>query len=136
MIYDISPPITENLKVWPGDTSPSREVLCDMKDGVNIVALNEAIERMLATANETLLPPDIRISKASDQPAAVDKKVSEVVSNVISSIAVVILVLLFMAGLRTSAVWVVGFTQSMSDENMALIAKETKLIAEAITDAA
>jgi arylformamidase len=36
MIYDITPPISEKLKVWPGDTPPAREVLCDMKDGANI----------------------------------------------------------------------------------------------------
>jgi arylformamidase len=33
MLYDISPPITSNLKVWPGDTPPSREVLLDMDRG-------------------------------------------------------------------------------------------------------
>jgi arylformamidase len=36
MIYDISPPITERLKVWPGDTPPSREVLLDMDRGDNL----------------------------------------------------------------------------------------------------
>lgn len=36
MIYDISPPITENMPVWPGDTPPSREVLLDMKKGDNL----------------------------------------------------------------------------------------------------
>ena len=36
MIYDISPPITESLKVWPGDTPPTREVQLDMKRGDNI----------------------------------------------------------------------------------------------------
>jgi arylformamidase len=36
MIYDISPPISERLAVWPGDTPPSREVLCDMKGGANL----------------------------------------------------------------------------------------------------
>jgi arylformamidase len=36
MIYDISPLITPRLGVWPGDTSPAREVLCDMKRGDNI----------------------------------------------------------------------------------------------------
>lgn len=36
MIYDISPPITERLAVWPGDTPPRREVLCDLKRGDNI----------------------------------------------------------------------------------------------------
>jgi arylformamidase len=36
MIYDISPPITDRLQVWPGDTPPSREVLCDLRRGDNI----------------------------------------------------------------------------------------------------
>jgi arylformamidase len=36
MIYDITPPITERLKVWPGDTPSSHEVLCDMHRGDNI----------------------------------------------------------------------------------------------------
>jgi arylformamidase len=36
MIYDISPPITPALKVWPGDTPPAREVLLDMKAGANL----------------------------------------------------------------------------------------------------
>ncbi len=33
MIYDISPPITESLAVFPGDTPPVREVLMDMHKG-------------------------------------------------------------------------------------------------------
>jgi arylformamidase len=36
MIHDISPPISERLKVWPGDTPPTRDVLLDMKRGDNI----------------------------------------------------------------------------------------------------
>lgn len=36
MIYDISPAITTDLKVWPGDTPPSREVLLDIERGDNI----------------------------------------------------------------------------------------------------
>jgi len=35
MIFDISPPITDELKVWPGDTPPSREVLFDLASGAN-----------------------------------------------------------------------------------------------------
>src|SRR5438105_6182891 len=33
MIYDISPAISRRLKVWPGDTPPSREMLCDIQRG-------------------------------------------------------------------------------------------------------
>jgi arylformamidase len=36
MIYDISPPISERLAVWPGDTPPRRELLCDLHRGDNI----------------------------------------------------------------------------------------------------
>jgi arylformamidase len=36
MIYDLTPPITERLQVWPGDTPPRREVLLDLKRGDNI----------------------------------------------------------------------------------------------------
>ncbi|MCP4246845.1 MAG: kynurenine formamidase [bacterium] len=36
MLYDISPPITSALAVWPGDTPASREVLLDMNAGDNL----------------------------------------------------------------------------------------------------
>jgi arylformamidase len=36
MIHDITPTISERLQVWPGDTSPRREVLLDMHRGDNI----------------------------------------------------------------------------------------------------
>jgi arylformamidase len=36
MIYDITPAITPELKVWPGDTPVSREVLLDIEKGDTI----------------------------------------------------------------------------------------------------
>ena len=36
MLYDITPPITESLAVWPGDTTPTREILLNMKKGDNL----------------------------------------------------------------------------------------------------
>ena len=36
MLYDISPPISPRLAVWPGDTPPSREILLDLCDGAPI----------------------------------------------------------------------------------------------------
>jgi arylformamidase len=35
-IYDITPPISEQLSVWPGDTPPRREVLSDLARGDTI----------------------------------------------------------------------------------------------------
>lgn len=36
ILYDISPPVTTQLAVWPGDTPPRREVLLDMQRGDNL----------------------------------------------------------------------------------------------------
>ncbi len=36
MLYDITPPITPSLAVWPGDTPPTRELLCDMRRSDNL----------------------------------------------------------------------------------------------------
>jgi arylformamidase len=36
VLYDLTPPLTERLGVWPGDTPLSREVLCDLRKGDNI----------------------------------------------------------------------------------------------------
>lgn len=36
MIYDITPPISASLAVWPGDSPPSREVLCDLRRGDSV----------------------------------------------------------------------------------------------------
>jgi arylformamidase len=36
MIYDITPPVTGRMQVWPGDTPAAREVLCDIRRGDNI----------------------------------------------------------------------------------------------------
>lgn len=36
ILYDISPAITPALAVWPGDTPPLREVLCDLRRGDSV----------------------------------------------------------------------------------------------------
>lgn len=36
MLYDISPPLTPDLAVWPGDTPAQRELLFDMAAGDNL----------------------------------------------------------------------------------------------------
>ncbi|MCH2152384.1 MAG: cyclase family protein [Phycisphaerales bacterium] len=35
-MYDLSPPITENLAVWPGDTASSRELLMQLSNGDSV----------------------------------------------------------------------------------------------------
>lgn len=36
MIFDISPPITPSLAVWPGDTPITREIICRKEDGASV----------------------------------------------------------------------------------------------------
>jgi arylformamidase len=36
MIYDLTPPISEHLQVWPGDVPPRRRVQCDLRHGDNL----------------------------------------------------------------------------------------------------
>lgn len=36
MLYDITPSIDPRLAVWPGDTPPTREVLCDLAGGASV----------------------------------------------------------------------------------------------------
>ncbi len=35
-MWDLSPRIDAELKVWPGDTPPSREVLCELEKGASV----------------------------------------------------------------------------------------------------
>ena len=35
-LFDITPPITTRLAVWPGDTPPTREVLCEIERGATV----------------------------------------------------------------------------------------------------
>jgi arylformamidase len=45
MIYDITPPINEALRVWPGDAPPRREILQDMTrgDALTVSALHATV---------------------------------------------------------------------------------------------
>lgn len=36
MIYDISPPITADMPIWPGDTPPTRELLARLEAGAGV----------------------------------------------------------------------------------------------------
>jgi arylformamidase len=35
-LYDLTPPVSERLRVWPGDTPPRREILLNMRGGDEI----------------------------------------------------------------------------------------------------
>jgi multidrug efflux pump subunit AcrB len=75
-----------------------------MKSGQNITQLGEVVDELLATANETFLPPDIIVKKISNPPASVAEKIDDVVANLVDAVIIVLFVLLFMAGWRVASV--------------------------------
>ena len=90
-----------------GDGEASSEAIVlsfTMKPGQNITWLGEAVDRLLATANDTFLPPDIRIEKVSNPPLFVQSKIDDVVSNLVQAIGLVLLILGLLAGLRVAIV--------------------------------
>ncbi len=75
-----------------------------LKPGQNVSELGNAVDAMLATANYTFLPKDIRVEKVSDKPEMVDKKINEVVANLRDSVIIVLAVLVFLSGVRVAIV--------------------------------
>jgi multidrug efflux pump subunit AcrB len=75
-----------------------------LKPGQNISEMGTAIDEILATANDTFLPKDIRIAKVSNKPEIVDKKIAEVVENLVDSVLIVLGVLILMSGFRVATV--------------------------------
>ena len=59
-LYDISPPVSPELKVWPGDTPMSREVLLDMHKGANITLSTLRASVHLGAHAEGLAHPQAR----------------------------------------------------------------------------
>ena len=105
VIRDYEDPPYGLVRFADGDTSAEAIVLAFyLKPGQNVTELGRAADAMLATANETFLPKDIRVEKVSDKPEMVDDKINMVVENLIDSVIIVVLVLMLLAGLRVAAV--------------------------------
>ncbi len=88
----------------PHDSADAIVLSFTMKPGQNISWLGAAVDRLLAEANATFLPPDIQVVKVSDPPSFVQQKVSDVVSNLLQAIGLVLLILGMLAGLRVALV--------------------------------
>ncbi|MEM7253435.1 MAG: efflux RND transporter permease subunit [Pseudomonadota bacterium] len=98
-------PPASHVRVGDGDGTNEAIVLSfTMKPGQNISWLGDSVDAMLETANQTFLPPDILVQKVSDPPFFVEKKVSDVISNLLQAIGLVLLILGMLAGLRVALV--------------------------------
>lgn len=96
-----------NEKVRYGDTEHTSDAIIlsfTMKPGENITWLGDSVDRLLSIANDTFLPPDIRVEKVSNPPFFVQEKIDSVLSNLLQAVFLVLLILGLLAGLRVAAV--------------------------------
>lgn len=105
VIRDYQDPSPGMVRLTNNESSSEAIVLAFyLKPGQNISEMGKAVEEMLATANDTFLPKDIRVEKVSDKPEIVDKKIAEVVDNLIDSVLIVLAVLILLSGFRVATV--------------------------------
>ena len=90
----------------PTGSTPAVMLGLQMKSGSNIIDVCKyAKDRIVElTDYERALPPDIKVALISDQSVNVAAKISSVVENVISAVAIVVAVVLLFVGLRPSIV--------------------------------
>ncbi len=79
----------------------------EMMPGNNIVAFGQEVDKQLAQA-ATMLPPDIKFHRITDQPKVVKDSVFSFLRDILISILVVIAVMLILFPLRTALVAATG----------------------------
>lgn len=75
----------------------------EMQSGNNIVAFGKKVDEVLDHMR-TVLPPDVRIHKITDQPRVVDESVRSFLKDLVVSVIIVILVMLVLFPMRTALV--------------------------------
>lgn len=75
----------------------------EMQPGNNIVAFGEKVDEMLEHM-QSVLPPDVRMHKITDQPRVVDESVRSFLKDLVVSVLIVIAVMLVLFPLRTALV--------------------------------
>ncbi|QZT38102.1 efflux RND transporter permease subunit [Halosquirtibacter xylanolyticus] len=74
-----------------------------LKDGANIIKLGEKVDEVVAKWNSKL-PYGLEVKRLASMDSYVDKSIRNFISNLIQSIAIVLLVMLFFLGTRTGIV--------------------------------
>jgi len=91
-----------------GDTqqeASANVVAVQMKSGANIIDICTSTKKRIAELkNSGSLPPDLAVSIISDQSDSVNRRLREVVVNIISAIVIVVVVVYLVVGFRTAAV--------------------------------
>ncbi len=82
---------------------PGLGISVALRENANLTVLGEDVNRVIARYNSTL-PVGLELSRIASQDVFVDQKVNDFLVNVLQSVAIVLLVMLFFLGLRTGLV--------------------------------
>ena len=106
IVRDYEDPPSLICRFTDAETSrPCVVVALTMKSGANVTICEAAKERIREMQTEQQsIPDDIAITAISDQSVNVNKKISDVVSNVVGAILIVIVVVYLIVGFRSAAV--------------------------------
>lgn len=89
----------------PNLEAPSNVIAVAMKSGANIIDICTSSKECIADLQrQGTLPPDLAVSIISDQSDSVNQRLREVVTNIVSAILIVVIVVYLVVGFRTAAV--------------------------------
>ena len=107
-------PSTSYIKLYDGDdVGECILVSIEMTPGNNIVAFGHEVDKVL-DEQRRLLPPDIIMTKITDQPDVVNSSVISFLRDLLESIVIVILVMLLLFPMRTALVSCTGLPVCMA----------------------
>ena len=89
----------------PVFSAPANTIAVTMKSGANIIEICEKSKQRVRQLQESgELPPDIGVDIVSDQSVSVNKRIRDVLVNIVQAIVIVVVVVYLFVGFRTAAV--------------------------------
>ena len=92
----------ERTSIARSDSFPVASLDVIKRSGENLLNASDKIEVVLAEAQETILPADLKVSVFNDQSVYTRNEVSNLENSIISGVILVVVVLLFFLGIRNA----------------------------------
>lgn len=93
--------------------NPTIVLAISMKEGHNVVAMGEAVQRRIAELQSEQLPADLVVRTVNDLPRQVDGLVQGFIENLFQAILIVLFVAFLMMGFRPALIMAVAVPLSM-----------------------
>jgi multidrug efflux pump len=101
-IADVSFGFVERTSYARQDKLPVVSLDVIKRKGQNLLVASDKIKNIVSTAQETILPNDLKITFFNDQSLNTRREVSNLENSIISGVILVVLVLLFFMGIRNA----------------------------------